>query len=296
MTFADKQIVLTFTLGQGNFGDSGSNVRTVTGLRISAKITKTAGAQQNLCQLRIFGLSPTVYNTLTAIYPITTVGYQYNTVQMQAGDAGHGTLPTVFVGQITVAQIDLNSQPDVVMNVIAQSGMLQKVQPIDPSSYPNGIAVAAVLQNLAGLSLPPLDFVSNGVTDQLPKSYFWGTIAQQMDQVFRASGIGHTIDGNSLIIWPKGQPRKDVPTVPVVSYQENMIGYPSYSTIGIGLKCYFDPNIVQGGQVQVVSSLDVAKLNGLWYVYHIVHTLESMMPGGAWMTECQGANYQIVGD
>jgi hypothetical protein len=289
MTFANKQITVIFTLGQGNFGDTGSNQVTLTGLRISAKITSNAWPQTSMCQLRIFGLTPLIYNTLTSIYP-TAQGVQRNTLTVQAGDEGSGTPATVFVGQITVAQIDLNSQPDVVMNVIAEAALLAKIQTTTPSSFPAGTPVATALQSLA--TTGGLRFVNAGVTKTLSACYLWGTVGQQINKVLQMTDTQVAFENNTLIISPTNTPRSDISVVPVISYKDNMIGYPSYSQIGIGLKCYFNPNIVMNSTVQVVSSLEVKQLNGLWLVFDIVHTLESMMPGGQWMTECQGQALQ----
>jgi len=217
-----------------------------------------------------------------------------NIVQVQAGDTTDGaSLSTVFIGQIVVAQIDLNSQPDAVLNIIASSAALANVVPVAPLSYPNGVSVANVMQSIAtsmGLVLE-----NNGVTAMLPKSYFPGTASQQIQLVVKASGIGcNNGDGQVLAIWPKGGTRATKGAIPVISYEKDMIGYPSYSNIGIGIKCLYRPDIVYASQIRIASSLTQIKgLNGLWAAYNIVHTLESEMPEGQWMTEFQGFNPAI---
>lgn len=297
MAFTKKRIDLTFTLGAGQFGETGSNQVTVSGLRVLAKVIQAGGVAQNTCQLRVFGLTPTVYNALTSIYPLTTAAIRRNTVQVMAGDAASGsTLPAVFIGQIVVAQIDLNGQPDNVLNVIANSSTLIAVQPIPASSYPNGVAVATVMRSLA--TAANRDFEDNAVTDMLPKCYLHGTALQQMRQVVdMVPGLGFMDDGVKIAIWPKGGYRKSVAGVPLVSYEDDMIGYPSYSNIGIGVRCLYRPDIQFMSKVQIASSLaQVRGLNGFWTAYNIVHTLESEMPDGQWQTEFQGQNLQAVSE
>jgi len=292
MPYTEKLITLTFQLGQGQFGDTGSNTVTLSGLRVSAKITKTGGEGICECQLRIFGMLPTEYNSLTQIYNVQA-GVQKNIVTVQAGDAETG-MSTVFVGQILVAQIDLNSQPDSVMNVIAQTAYLQSLQPIQPVSYPKGTTVVAAMQNIA--SLMGLQFEPNNVTAVLPPFSFSGTARAQAVKILEAApGVQwNSGDQGVLAIWNRNTARSDVSAVPVISHLTNMIGYPSFSNMGIGIKCTYNPDVQYFGKIQVVSSLQVANLNAVWTVYGLTHTLESNMPEGNWMTEIQAQNYDAL--
>ena len=292
MAFTKKTLSLVFTLGTGTFGETGANQVTVQGLRISAKIVKGGNASLNECQLRIFGLTPTVYNSLASIYPVN-LGIKRNTVQVTAID-GASAPSVVFEGQITLSQIDLNSQPDAVMNIIAQSALLQALAPIAATSYPSSFDVATALKTLAGTM--KVDFVNCGVAAQLPKRNFPGTAWQQVRAIVDASGIGcNNIDNGKLVIWPNGGSRTDITPIPIVSYQDNMIGYPSYSSIGIGIKCLYNPNIQLGGNVMIKSSLtELPGLNGTWTAYNVIHTLESEMPDGQWMTEFQASSTAAI--
>src|SRR6516164_306988 len=283
MSFTKKKITLIFTLGQGQFGQTGSNTVTVEGLRVSCQIVKTGSAAMSQANIRIFGLTPTVYNSLASIYPVN-LGIQRNTVTVQAGDDVNG-IATVFIGQITIAQIDLNSQPDSVMNIVAQTGLLQALTPIQPTSYPMGAAVATAMQSLA--TQMNLNFENNNVTAILPKSYFPGTARQQALAIVEASGIKwNGGDDGVLAIWKNGSSRGGV--IPIISPDTGMIGYPSYSNIGIGVRTSYNPNIQYGGQIQLKSTLQVAHLNGNWQVFGLTHMLESELPDGQWMTEIQG--------
>lgn len=285
MAFTKKRIELTFQLGQGNFGLSGFNTVTVKGLRVSCKIVKTGAAAFNTCEMRVFGLSPTIYNSLTSIYQVTQNVVMKNIVTVNAGDAPEGaTLPQVFSGQITICQIDLNNQPEAVLTVIAQQGLLQSLAPVAPSSYPTGCNVATALSGLANTM--GVTFQNYGVTTVLPKSYFPGTARQQALAIIRSAGINwNNMDGGVLAIWPKGGNIGGA--IPVLSPTTGMVGYPSYSNIGVGAKCEFNPNIVYGGQVKIESS--ISQTQGVWNVYGLSHTLESEFPGGAWFTEIQGS-------
>ena len=297
MTFSKKRIELVFSLGKDSSGNqntfagqNGSNQVTLTGLRVSCKIVKNPGAQMNMCELRVFGLTPTVYNALTSIYQVTQTQLQ-NTVIVKAGD-GDGELPVVFQGQITLAQIDLNNQPDCVLNVIAQTALLQAITPAQSNSFPDGFDLATAMGTLA--SQMGLNFEPNGVKQTLPAMTLNGPTRQQALKLAEAAMPTVTIafDDNSLILIPQGGKRENQ-TIPEISAATGMIGYPSYSNIGIGLRTIYNPNIKWGTQVQVKTTLDVQKLNGLWTVFNIVHTLEAEIFNGRWETELQAMAQSI---
>jgi len=293
MAFTKKRIDLVFTLGGSNTFSGSSNQVTVKGLRVSCKIVKTASAAMNECQLRIWGLTPDIYNKLTSIYPVTNY-IQQNTVKVMAGDSATGPNPIVFVGQITIAQIDLNSQPDSVMNVIAQTALLQALTPVKSTEYPNTFDVATAMGSLANLM--NLDFEPNGVQQTLGRSTFNGTARDQAIALAKAANINLIIDDNSVVIFPKNGNRSSQKVVTVSDDQDPaMIGYPSYSNIGIGLKTLYNPNIKWGAQIQVKSSLKVTNLNGMWTVFGLAHTLESELPEGRWDTEIQAQNFVGLG-
>lgn len=284
MAFAEKQIRLTFQLGTGNFGETGSNQVVVTNLRTSVKINVAGGPALSEAQIRVFGLTPTVYNALTSIYPIVGV-LQRNVVIVEASD-GNGGYATVFTGQILIAHIDLNAQPEIVMDIVAQSALLQGLQNIPPTNYPGSIPVTTALQSLA--TTMGLNFEPNDVDVVLSKPSLNGSARQQAWSLVQAADIqwNGCADG-VMAIWKKGSFRGSQKNIPTISYKTNMIGYPSYSNIGISVRCYYNPNITYYGLINLESSLQVKNLNGQWIVYGLVHTLESQLPNGQWMSEIQ---------
>lgn len=298
MAFTQKKIDLVFSLGKDASGNqatfanqNGATQVTVTGLRVSCKIVKNGGAQMNMCELRVFGLTPTVYNALTSIYQVTQTQLQ-NTVTVMAGD--DSGMSQVFIGQITLAQIDLNNQPDCVMNIIAQSALLQAISTAQSNTFSEGtdlVTAINVLVQQMGLK----NFEPNGVKQVISSSTTLnGPTRQQAITLIEAAipKVAYSFDDNSLVLIPQGGFRANQANV-VISPENGMIGYPTYSNIGIGLKTLYNAAIKWGMQVQVKSSLDVAKLNGMWTIFNIVHTLESQVFGGRWDTEMQAMAQSI---
>jgi hypothetical protein len=290
MTFKRRAISLQFRLGLGTFGDSGTNTVTVEGLRVQAQIDKVIGPGMGLLQMRVFGLTPTQLNELSALNQATETLKQ-NTVTVLAGNHGEA-LSTVFQGQITVGQQSLNTQPETSLFVIGVMGSRNAVQSASPLSYPGGSDVAVIMQDIAALC--GWNFENNGVSVQLSTQYLIGSPREMARTVAEAGRFNWIIDDggnsnagapatNTLAIWPLNGSRTG--QIPVISKETGMIGYPDYSTslTGLTIRTEFNPFIHVGGQVQIKSTLNVA--NGVFKTYEISHTLESEMPNGQWMTQ-----------
>src|SRR5215471_1058528 len=126
MSFIKRQLAISFQLQAGpsnattQFAESGTNSTSLSGLRSSAKIVKSADPTLNSLNLVVYGMSLSLMNQLT------TLGMQTNlirpsTVTVQAGDAFSG-MTTVFQGQVAHAWADFNNAPDVPFHVEAYSG------------------------------------------------------------------------------------------------------------------------------------------------------------------------------
>ena len=284
MSFTKKKIDLTFQLGTGNFGEGGFNTVEVTGLRVQASITATNGPVMGNAQLRIYGLNQSLMRQLTFLNSSATL-QKKNTLIVSAGDDQSG-MSIVFQGQIVLGQIDLNNPPESALVVVGNTGYIEAIKPISPSSYPGPADAAIVMGNLAASM--GLQFENNGVSGIILNTpYFPGTGLEQARRCAEAANINWIIeDGVRLCIWPMNGSREGV--IPLISPSTGMIGYPAYSTGigGISIKTLYNPFVRIGKQVQIESSLQIA--NGIWTVFSISHELESETPNGNWITrfEC----------
>jgi len=288
VTFLKRRIDLSFALGLGGaFGESGTNTVTVSGLRVHAHIEQVNGPGMGQAEVRVYGLTPSLLNQLSSLNQATQVTRK-NVLTVSAGDDVNG-MAVVFQGQISVGQIMLNAAPDTHLLVLANSGGLEAVQRVAPTSYPGSADAAVIMQNLAYLA--DLDFENNGVSVQLATPYFTGSPWEQMKRCAEHGNFNYTIAPNGnrkvLAIFPKDGARGGA--IPLVSPATGMVGYPSYSTsvYGLELTTLFNPLLRIGGQVKVQSSLEVA--NGTWRIFNLQHELESEDPGGQWFTRFSGA-------
>lgn len=290
MSFVHRKITVIVRLGQGSFGEDGSNTVTLTGYRVQAHIEKVPGPGQGQAEIRVYGLKPALMAQLSALNS-TTMAQRNNVVTLLAGDDETG-MALVFQGTIMLGQICLNTQPDASLLLFAQAGGIANVQVAGPASYPGSADVATVLGNIAVVA--GWGFENYGVDMKIQTPYLWGSPMDQLRQVGEA-GEGvfdyHVDDGpedkrQTLVIWPKGGQRGSL--VPLISPATGMVGYPNYSTsvVGLDIKTIFNPHLVIGGPVKVEldSSCPITVPVGVWLVWNICHDIESETPNGQWFT------------
>ena len=278
MAFTQKEIRVTISLGQGQFGDTGANTVTLSGLRVKAEIQDFGGGAMPQTQLMIYGLPPSMMNQLTTVGPINSTIRMQNTVQIAVGDA-NSTATTVYSGNIDQAWADYNQLPEAALNISAVVGLGIALKPAAATSYTGSADVGEVMQSLA--SAVGLSFVNHGVSVQLSSPYFPGTALAQIRECAQAADINFTIDNGALEIWPKSGSR-NLTTISVVSTQTGMVGYPAFSSNGLMVTTMFNPSIKIGGQIQVQSS--ILPTGGQYTVVQISHSLESITPDGQWFT------------
>jgi hypothetical protein len=178
--------------------------------------------------------------------------------------------------------------PDNSFNITGMGGLFEAMMHADASTFPGSVDAAEVLQQLAGQA--GLNFVNNGVSVQLSKPYYSGAIRTQIQECIEDAGISGIIDDGTLTIWPGNGARAG--SVPLISPETGMVGYPTYTGTGIVVNTMFNPNVLSGAEVEVKSSLPQAC--GHWNVVTLVHDLESEVPNGKWFTQMQLAAPGLV--
>lgn len=282
MAFTHKIISLTFDLGEGSFGENGANrVKLAGGLRASANINMGGSPAFSHLDLTVSGMTLSNMNALTTLGK-NVASIRRNVVTVEAGDAGTG-MSVVFQGQMVEAWTDFSGMPNVVFRVQAQGGLLEAVKPIPPTTF-NGIAdVATILRGLA--TQAGWGFQNDGVAAKLIDPYFPGTILDQIKACIEHANIDALIGPPLLAIWPKGGARGG--SVPIISPDTGLIGYPTFTQSAIQLTTLFNPGIGFGQKIQVKSSAKIPTQlpkvsDGMWQVISLSHTLESETHGGQW--------------
>lgn len=290
MSFVRRVLDVTFALGTGEFGGSGATNVKLSGLRVSAKVVKGVGPSMSRASVSIYGMTLSMMNQLSTLGMVVlpTDQIRRNNVTIEAGDEG-GAMSTVFDGTISRAWEDFQAAPEVAFQVEAFTGLYEAVKPAEPTSYGDGTPVVTIMEKLAGDM--ELKFENNGVDGVLSYPYHYGSARDQAQRAADAAGINMIIDDKKLAIWPRGQAREGS-SVPLVSPQTGMIGYPTYTSKGILVRKIYDPAIVYGTKIQIESQLTGA--NGEWIIQTLDYDLDANLPGGQWSQTMNAARPGMV--
>ena len=251
------------------------NTVEVSGLRISAAVVKQGPPGAGTAEIRIYGLTQDLMNQLSTLGKPLPMA-RLNTVILKAGDATNG-LSAVYQGNLNNAWQNLDNLPEPFFEVIAAVGTFDALKPVPPLSFPGQADTATVMAGIA--TTMGRAFENNGVQVPLAKGvYLPGTALEQAQSLARMANIELFDDGMTLAIWPKSGSRGG--TIPLISPQSGLVGYPRYTDQGMQFSCIFNPSILFGGQIQMQSSITPA--NGTWYVNGLTYDLACYTPGGPW--------------
>ncbi len=267
------------------FAGTQSDTVTLSGNRASVRIENSGAPAGSRASVRIWGLTESLMNQLSTL-GIVFNSIQRNTVSVSAGDADNGLTP-IFAGTINYAFPNYNEAPRVPFCFECQTGLINAVLPVAASSFPQSTDVATIMSGFARQM--NVGFENNGVTVQLPPSYFPGNLLTQMRTVAEHAHINaELVDGNSkLAIWPIGGSRTSLSgqNVPLISKETGMIGYPTFAPNGYMIvRSVFNPQIAFGGTVRVQSRIPQA--NRSWVVQKLDLALDTMVPKGQWASTC----------
>ena len=272
-SFTKKIITVNLTLSSGTFEGTDSNTVTLTGLRTECHIEKGGHPSKNKAKLKIFGMTQSQMNQLTAL-AFKPLAVRNNLLQVLAGD--DSGMSVAFAGTITGAWAVYHSPPNLYFHIEALTGFYPAIKPVAPTSKKGGGDVGAMMGNLAAQM--GYTFSNQGVTTQLSNPYLSGTAYQQAAALADAADCEFIVDDDELVITPRGAARTGV--APLLSKDTGMKEYPEFDKKGIKVECLYNPAVQLGGLIVVQSIVKAA--TGTWRVNGLTHQLESEKPGGKW--------------
>lgn len=281
MAFTQKIISVTFSSG------SGGGSATISNLRTSCHAVAAADKAMAELDLLIYGM------TLSHMNELSTLGWVAqkpgaDQVTVFAGDSNGMSL--VYQGTIWQAVSDFQGGPNLPFHVVAHAGTREAALNIKPTSINNKSAdVAGLMSQLAGQM--GLQFENSGVNVKVAYPYLPGSARAQAAALAEHANINWTIDRGTLAIWPSDGSRQG--DAPLISPQTGMVGYPSWSSVGIKVKTLFNNDLKLGGQIQIQSSITPA--NGTWTISRIEHNLQAFTPNGEWFTTIEAWNPSKAG-
>lgn len=279
-SFENKKYLKTvITLGEKEFGASDYNTITLQGFRTSVYIDHAGGVQMSSLRARIYGVKQDDMNSITTLQYKPNFA-RPNTIEVYAIEGDTETI--VFQGNIINAWGNYRGMPDVYLEIQAQSAFFARLKPLTPRSIKGVSDVSEVMKQIAADI--KCNFEDNGVKVTGKNIYLWGNGLEQAKELARMAQIDMYIDGNTLAICPKNQPRGG--NIPLISPTSGMIGYPTFDGVGVNFQTLFNPAIRFGGSLKIET--DVSQAAGEWVVTSVAHQLDSEMPHGRWFSFVRG--------
>ncbi len=279
-SFIKRRMQVNLTLNKGSFGSGNSKV--ITDLPIKASIEKLGPPDFAKASVEITGMSRDEIEKLTTLNYIPMITNRHY-INIYAGDDVTG-LSEVFAGSMISAVGEFNS-PDVSLKIEAEVGFWGRVKPQGPSVINATQDVASFISSCA--SQADMTFTNEGVSAQLKEGdMFTGSPVEQARQAANKVGADLLIDDDEMILINKEGTRSGG-TVPLLSRDSGLLGYPSISSNGIEFKAIFNPAFRFAGLVNLQSA--VPKTSGEWRIVKLTHKLTANDPkDGSWESEITG--------
>jgi hypothetical protein len=269
MTYKKRTLKFEFTLKDGAFDESGNNILTIDNIKAEIEIGAYGGITGTTLEARVYGLS--IDNMALLSYKgIQLNGAKQNMMKVWADDR------PVFFGSITNCFADLNQMPDAPLIISAFSTGFDQSIAAAPFSKEGVASVNEIITTIAASI--GYTVVNNGVLAKLENPYFEGNPITQIQQCAHAAGIEIDFRLGAIYIWPQGGSIDD--TIPLISPQHGLIGYPVFSNYGINFQCQYSDLILRGRKVQLETSLPNG--SGVYTVQSAVHHLSTWTEGGPW--------------
>lgn len=271
MTYKKRTLKFEFTLKEGAFDESGNNILTIGDIKAEVEIGAYGGITGTTLEARVYGLS--IENMALLSYKgIQLNGAKQNMMKVWADDR------PVFFGSITNCFADFNQMPDAPLIISAFSTGFDQSVVAAPFSQSGVVNVADIITAIAGSI--NYTVVNNGVKEQLENPYFEGNPISQIQQCAHAAGIEIDFRLGAVYIWPQGGSVDD--TIPLISPEHGLIGYPVFSNYGINFQCQHSDLLLRGRKVQLETSLPNG--SGVYTIQSAIHHLSSWVEGGPWLT------------
>ncbi|MEE8658516.1 hypothetical protein CGLAMM_02785 [Acetobacteraceae bacterium EV16G] len=332
--FKRRKIVLTFHIERRDGTQETININ--GSYRIRATISNAGLSVGREVNLAIEGLPLDIMNRLSFIAGYAAddgskiIGISRSSVRVFAGVLDEA-LATIFDGNISEAYVDYSAAPDVTFRVRAQDLNRFSKTVNDQVGYREAMPPAAILSDLCvrnGLKF--FDHGGWGSNDRIKVNYLNGDLLTQLKRIVHpvkgevtlepAGGIdfnGKISTGIPVLhAWGRFATRGEgvtPDTIPVISAENGMIGYPRYSPVGCQIITIFRPELTFYSLVKLESrylpaafaSLDENGFNqmrqfvikdenaqkspwdGYWLVVAVNHDLSCEVPGGPWITELE---------
>ena len=210
-----------------------------------------------------------------------TLDAMLNEVAIEAGEEGK-PFELIYKGNITTATINMDSAPDPFLDIDSVVGLVEQMKPAEPLAIINEVDVAEVIRIITETRMG-YEFENNGVSHIIPDGFMSeGANLETIRQLAHDYDFDLYIEHKLIAIAPRNT-KREIP-IPQIRPTSGLEGYPTPDIKGISFKCFYNPLVRFGGNLEVKDSI-IEVCNGVWRVYGLKTILESGVPNGRWSME-----------
>ena len=173
-----------------------------------------------------------------------------------------------FAGEIDTAYADFSGAPTIKMHIEAAAGSYPSLKASPPIAVKGSQSAASLIEQFAKES--GYTFRNNGVSASVKNAVLNGSPVQKMRAVAGMVGCELLIDDNVVKIQPYDKGLDEGNAV-LMSKDSGMLGYPTFTSEGIKLRCLYNPAWQRGGMVGVKTVVPGAE--GTWKITKLSHSL-----------------------
>lgn len=278
--FSIKTVRVTVQLHEGQFSGSGNTV-IIEGLPVMVEIEKQGGESKNKATVTVQNLKLETVKQLTVLSFKRLETYN-NILQIDAGNKD-ADLSTIFIGEITSSVPEINDDGTLALRIEALAGYYPALIPSSPTSVQGTTTIDKLMAQFAKEA--GYDYENKNITGSVANCVFIGSPIAKARALARQTNIDLIIDDKKFTIQTFDAPKSG--QIPLIANYTGMIGYPSFSSSGIDVRCEFNKELKIGGYFKLESILPHA--SGEWQIVKIRHSLEAYTPqGGTWESEVSG--------
>ena len=269
-SFSKKQI----RIGLALYKDEQKRTLVYEGVETHVQIEKPGEPDQNKATVEMYNLSMDAMRDMTTLSfrPLQT---KKNLIVIFAGAETEG-MSLCFAGEIDTAYADFSGAPTIKMHIEAAAGSYPSLKASPPIAVKGSQSAASLIEQFAKES--GYTFLNNGVSASVKNAVLNGSPVQKMRAVAGMVGCELLIDDNVVKIQPYDKGLDEGNAV-LMSKDSGMLGYPTFTSEGISLKCLYNPDLQLGGMIEVDTVVPGAK--GTWKITKLSHSLvaNSTSPG-----------------
>jgi hypothetical protein len=259
-------------------------------MRISVR---QGGNQFGNAKVEIFGMKLDDMNQIARLWRESMSPTNLDMLSIDVWDGDN--FISFFTGVITWSAVDASGMPQVKLVVEANAGMALMNMTASPYTNAGPVKMSDALKAIALLGQFTVTYDAAAVDPLLTDVHVEGAPMDQIRVLMNhfSKDLTWFTSLNVVVVRATNAPLGGDPIT--ISKDNGLVGYPVYSTSGLQFQTLFNPQIVPGRALNVVSNFDFIQRTK-WVASVLAHALDANLPGGQWLTGVAANSFGTIGN